>query len=87
MPIFFMGRRWWENGPLPRRFAQFLEKGIFETVAEGEVLQDIKVIDLAFVKQLDPDKKGDSIGIDAVREMKNFLWQKAEREPAPDAHP
>jgi DNA polymerase-3 subunit delta' len=25
---------------------------------------------------LDSDKKGDSIGIDAVREIRNFLWQK-----------
>jgi len=56
--------------------ARFLEKGIFEPPAADEVLQDAKVIDLAFAKQLDPDKKGDSIGIDAAREIKNFLWQK-----------
>jgi DNA polymerase-3 subunit delta' len=57
-------------------FARFLEKGVFEPPAEGEVQQDSKVINLAFAKQLDPDKKGDSIGIDAAREIKEFLWQK-----------
>ena len=67
-------------------FARFLEKNIFELPAksearlgqpaEGEVLQDCKIIDLAFAKWLDPEKKGDSIGIDAAREIKNFLWQK-----------
>jgi DNA polymerase-3 subunit delta' len=56
--------------------AHFLEKGVFELGTEGEVLQDSKIIDLAFAKQLDPEKKGDSIGIDAAREIKNFLWQK-----------
>jgi DNA polymerase III delta prime subunit len=56
--------------------ARFLEKGVFEPAAEGEVLQDAKIIDLAFAKHLDSDKKGDSIGIDAVREIRNFLWQK-----------
>ena len=62
-------------------FARFLEKGIFEPPAEGEVLQDSKMIDLAFAKQMDPEKKGDSIGIDAVREIKNFLWQKPNVSP------
>ncbi len=61
--------------------ARFLEKGIFELPEEGEVLQDSKLIDLAFAKQLDTDKKGDSIGIDAVREIKNFLWQKPNVSP------
>jgi replication-associated recombination protein RarA len=56
--------------------AHFLEKGVFDPPAEGEVLQDCRVIDLAFAKRLDPEKKGDSIGIDAAREIKNFLWQK-----------
>jgi DNA polymerase-3 subunit delta' len=55
--------------------AHFVEKGTMEPWAEGEVLQDAKVIDLAFAKQLDPDLK-DSISIDAVREIKNFLWQR-----------
>lgn len=55
--------------------AHFLEKGKFETPAEGEVLQDAKLIDFAFMQQLDPDR-ANSIGIDAVREIKNFLWQK-----------
>jgi DNA polymerase-3 subunit delta' len=55
--------------------AHFLEKGTFQTAGEGEVLQDAKLIDLAFAKQLDPDIK-DSVGIDAVREIKNFLWQR-----------
>lgn len=61
--------------------ARFLEKGIFEPPADGEVLQDGKMIDLAFARQLDPDKKGDSIGIDAAREIKNFLWQKPNTSP------
>ena len=61
--------------------ARFLEKGSFEVPATGEVLQDTKIIDLAFAKQLDPDKKGDSIGIDAAREIKDFLWQKPNASP------
>ncbi len=55
--------------------ARFLEKGGFDVPAEGEVLQDSMVVDLAYAKYLDPNVK-DSIGIDAVREVKNFLWQK-----------
>lgn len=55
--------------------AHLLEKQEFEKPAENEILQEAKLIDLAFAKSLDPDVK-DSIGIDAVREIKNFLWQK-----------
>lgn len=55
--------------------ARFLEKGEFVPPAAQEVLQDTQMIDLAFVRTLDPDAKG-SIGIDAVREIKEFLWQK-----------
>ena len=55
--------------------AHFLEKGVLESPTDTEVLQDAKLIDLAFAKQLDPKLK-DSISIDAVREIKNFLWQK-----------
>jgi len=47
--------------------ARFLEKDEFASPTEGEVLQDAKVIDPG---------EGNSIGIDAVREIKNFLWQK-----------
>lgn len=59
----------------------YLEKGAFvpaRDAASGheEVLQDLKIIDGAFMKMLDPDASGDSIGIDAAREVKNFLWQK-----------
>jgi DNA polymerase-3 subunit delta' len=66
----------------------YLEKGLFEPARGGstseaetatnhqEVLQDIKIIDIAFMKMLDPDASGDSIGIDAAREVKTFLWQK-----------
>jgi DNA polymerase-3 subunit delta' len=58
----------------------YLETGVFEpaTIEPGheEVLQDIKIIDVAFMKMLDPDASGESIGIDASREVKNFLWQK-----------
>jgi DNA polymerase-3 subunit delta' len=61
--------------------ARFLEKGVFDAPLEGEVLQDGKIIDLAFAKQMDPEKKGDSIGIDAAREIKNFLWQKPNTSP------
>lgn len=56
--------------------ANFLEHGIFAPPADGAVLQDAKVIDRAFMKLLDPDASGNSIGIDAAREIKNFLWQR-----------
>jgi len=55
--------------------ANFLETGTFETPNDHVLLQDAKTIDIAYMKSLDPDTK-DSIGIDAVREIKNFLWQK-----------
>ena len=58
----------------------YLEKGVFEPagdeIGHEEVLQDIKIIDIAFMKMLNPDAGGDSIGIDAAREVKTFLWQK-----------
>jgi DNA polymerase-3 subunit delta' len=59
----------------------YLETGIFEPARNGEtghqeILQDTKIIDLAFMKMLDADASGDSIGIDAAREVKAFLWQK-----------
>ena len=62
-------------------FAHYLEKGVFEpprsaATEHGEVLQDLKIIDIAFMKMLDADASGDSIGIDAAREVKNFLWQR-----------
>ncbi len=56
-------------------FGNFLETGIFDVPNEGEILQDTKVIDLAFMKGLDADTK-DSIGIDAAREAKHFLSQR-----------
>ena len=69
--------------------AKFLEKGSpskflpgkswdgkFETLREGEPLQDSMTIDVAFARRLNPEKKSDEIGIDAVRELKGFLWQK-----------
>ena len=59
---------------------RYLETGVFEPavgeVDHNEVLQDIKIIDIAFMKMLDADASGDSIGIDAAREVKTFLWQK-----------
>jgi DNA polymerase-3 subunit delta' len=62
-----------------RTFAQclanFLETKKFEMPEGGAVLRDVQIIDLAYMKQLDPTTK-DSIGINAVREIKNFLWQK-----------
>lgn len=60
--------------------ARFLEKGEFEPPVEGEVLQDAMVVDLAFAKSLDPNIK-DSVSIDAVREIKKFLWQKPVASP------
>jgi DNA polymerase III delta prime subunit len=54
----------------------YLEKGIFEPAHDNAVVQDLKIIDLAFIKSLDADASGDSIGIDAIREVKNFLWQR-----------
>jgi len=56
--------------------ANFLEHGTFMPPAEGVILQDMKVIDLAFMKFLDPDTAGNSIGIDAAREIKQFLYQR-----------
>jgi len=56
--------------------ANFLENGVFAPPAEGAILQDAKMIDLALMKLLDPDTAGNSIGIDATREIKNFLWQR-----------
>lgn len=53
----------------------FLESKKFELPTGDEVLQDTKIIDVDFMKTINPDTK-DSIGIDAVREIKNFLWQK-----------
>lgn len=54
----------------------YLEKGVFEAVASETVVQDLKIIDVAFMKSLNPDASGDSIGIDAIREVRNFLWQR-----------
>lgn len=54
----------------------YLEKGIFDPIREEGILQETKLIDMGFMKALDPDASGESIGIDAVREIKNFLWQK-----------
>ncbi|HEY5220763.1 MAG TPA: hypothetical protein VIJ29_01255 [Candidatus Paceibacterota bacterium] len=51
----------------------YLEKGVFEP---KDLLQDTKIVDVAFMKVLDVDASGDSIGIDAAREVKTFLWQK-----------
>lgn len=53
-------------------FANFLETGLFELPSAESVLQDTKIIDAATT---------DSIGIDAVREIKNFLWQKPIASP------
>jgi DNA polymerase III delta prime subunit len=47
--------------------ANFLENKKFDVLAEGEILQDAKIIDTG---------AENSIGIDAVREIRNFLWQK-----------
>lgn len=57
-------------------FGKFLEKGEFALPGPDEVLQDLKLIDVAYMKSLDADASGETIGIDAVREVKNFLWQK-----------
>jgi len=53
----------------------FLENGRFDIPVGDEVLHDTKIIDVDFMRTINPDTK-DSIGIDAVRAIKNFLWQK-----------
>jgi DNA polymerase-3 subunit delta' len=53
----------------------YLEKGIFESPHVNEAFQDTKIIDIAFMKTINPDAT-DTIGIDAVREARNFLWQR-----------
>jgi DNA polymerase-3 subunit delta' len=60
---------------------KFLEKGNFEGAAHDEVFQDTLVIDVAFMKMMDSEASGDSIGINAAREVKNFLWQKPNTSP------
>ena len=54
----------------------YLEKGIFEPAPKETVVQDLKIIDIAYMKSLDSDASRDSIGIDAIREVRNFLWQR-----------
>ncbi len=60
----------------------FLETGTFAPEfgmredGREAVLQDMTIIDIAFMRSRDPDASGNSIGIDAVREVKNFLWQR-----------
>ena len=61
-------------------FAKFLEKGEFAAPHEGEVLQDAKVIDLAYMKELNAKTK-DSIGIDAAREIRNYLSERSAASP------
>ncbi len=61
---------------LAAAFGHYLEKGIFEPAADASVVQDFKIINIAFMKSLDPEASGDTIGIDAVREVRNFLWQR-----------
>ncbi len=60
--------------------ARYIEKGVFESAGMGEVLQDATIVDLEFAKQLNPESK-DSVSIDAVREIKKFLWQKPIASP------
>jgi hypothetical protein len=48
-------------------FANFLENGEFVALEDGKILSDVMLIG--------PGENG-SIGIDTVREIKNFLWQK-----------
>ena len=55
--------------------AKFFEKGEFTPPHDGEILQDAMVVDINFMRQLDPNVS-DSVGIDAAREIKNFLVQK-----------
>ncbi|HVM77293.1 MAG TPA: AAA family ATPase [Candidatus Paceibacterota bacterium] len=62
------------------RLANRIETGTFEAIAENAILQDMMLIDLASMKQRDDSTK-DSIGIEAIREIKNFLWQKPSRSP------
>ncbi len=55
-----------------RAFAHFLEKGAFAAPTAEEVLQDEKIVVRG---------EGNTIGIDAVREAKNFLWQRPNASP------
>jgi hypothetical protein len=61
-------------------FAKFLEKGEIAPPREGEVLQDMKLWNLAAMKQIDADVK-DSIGVDEARQMREFLWQRPAASP------
>lgn len=60
--------------------ANFLEQGTFASPEQDAVLQDARIIDMEYMRTIDPDTK-DSIGIDAVRETKHFLWQRPNRSP------
>jgi DNA polymerase III delta prime subunit len=71
----FIGSSMLGKRTVAQGFGSFLEGGIFGSTVGDEVLQDTKIIDVEFMRTINPDTK-DSIGIDAVREIKNFLWQK-----------
>ena len=53
-------------------FGNFLENGVFEKIHEGGILKD------AVLVSPDAERK---IGIDAVRELQYFLWQKPVESP------
>jgi DNA polymerase III subunit delta' len=62
------------------QLANLIETKRFEAIKEGAILQDLKMIDLALMKELQ-DSTRDSIGIESIREIKNFLWQKPSMSP------
>lgn len=53
-------------------FGNFLENGVFEKIHEGGILKDTVLV------SPDAERK---IGIDAVRELQYFLWQKPVQSP------
>jgi DNA polymerase-3 subunit delta' len=68
-------------GNLLERGAFAPDFGVTEDGDRERILQDLKLIDIAGMKARNPDAGGDSIGIDAVREAKNFLWQRPAASP------
>jgi DNA polymerase-3 subunit delta' len=59
-----------------REFAEFLEHGNFEAIRNEDGSERI----LSDFMLITPGENG-SIGIDAVREIRNFLWQKPNASP------
>ncbi len=76
----FVGQAMVGKRTVAEALGHYIENGLFESATtepgHKEILQDTKIIDIAFMKSLNPDTTGDSIGLDAVRDVKMFLWQR-----------